>query len=299
MPTHWPVTSRAASEARKGTRRGAVLGGAEALALAQEAGQRLAALPQRLDVGREGGDGLGHRGGGDRHDRVDGDAGLGQLHRPGTGHRGDARLGGGVVGLPEVAALAGGRAHQDQAAALALLPHADGGGAGTGERTPEMGGDDGVEVVVGHLPQHAVAQDARVGDEHVEPAELADGAGDQAVGGLGGADGDGLGDGAGAGAPQRLGGPLGGFGVDVVDDDGGAGRGEGGGVRESEARPEPVTTATLPVRSRASGAEESSTKRFPSTGNGERRVHEAARARRHDGRGDLRKEAKTNHCCRQ
>lgn len=67
--------------------------------------------------------------------------------------------------------------------------------------------------------------------------EFVDGAGHQAVCGLGGADGDRFGDGAGARIPQGLGGPLGGFGIDVVDDDGGSGRGEGMGVRESEALP--------------------------------------------------------------
>lgn len=51
---------------------GTVLGSAESLALAQEVRQRRALLPL-LDVGREGGDRLGHRRGGDGDHGVDGD----------------------------------------------------------------------------------------------------------------------------------------------------------------------------------------------------------------------------------
>jgi hypothetical protein len=32
--------------------------------------------------------------------------------------------------------------------------------------------DNGVEVVIGHLPQHLVAQHSGVGHHHVQPAEL-------------------------------------------------------------------------------------------------------------------------------
>jgi hypothetical protein len=45
--------------------------------------------------------------------------------------------------------------------------------------------DDVVEVVVGHLPQHAVAQDAGVGAHHVQPAELRDRPVHQPLGRLG------------------------------------------------------------------------------------------------------------------
>jgi hypothetical protein len=48
--------------------------------------------------------------------------------------------------------------------------------------------DHRVEVLVGHLPQDPVPQDARVRDHHVQPAELLDRRGDQPLGDLGRAD---------------------------------------------------------------------------------------------------------------
>lgn len=126
-------------------------------------------------------------------------------------------------------------ADEDETAPLALLAHPDGGGSGTGEGGAEVGGDDGVEVVVGHLPQHPVTQDACVGDHDVETAEGVDRAGHEAVRGLGGADCDGLGDGPAARLDDRLGGPFGDLGVQIVDDDTGTGRCEGGGVGKAEA----------------------------------------------------------------
>ena len=62
---------------------------------------------------------------------------------------------------------------------VALLAHAGRRGAGAGERAAQVHVDHGVEVVVGHLPQHAVAQDAGVGDHDVEAAERVDGGCDQ------------------------------------------------------------------------------------------------------------------------
>ena len=59
------------------------------------------------------------------------------------------------------------------------------GGAGAGERAAQVDVDDGVEVVVGHLPQHLVAQDAGVGDQDVEPAELVHGPVDELLRRLG------------------------------------------------------------------------------------------------------------------
>ena len=146
--------ARRRREARK-TTSAATSSGCRALrpcAASRAAARRCAsALHER----REDGDRPGHLGRGDGDDGVDGDAGAGQLHRPGARHGDDAGLGGGVVGLAEVAALAGGRADQDQPAALALLAEADGGGAGAGERAAQVDADDVVEVLVGHLPQHA------------------------------------------------------------------------------------------------------------------------------------------------
>lgn len=98
-----------------------------------------------------------------------------------------------------------------------------------------MGGDDGVEVVVGHLPQHPVAQDSGVGDHDVQLTELRDGLADQALGGLCGAHGDDLGDGPATCLGDRLDGLPGDVRVDVVDDDARPGPGEGGGVGETES----------------------------------------------------------------
>src|SRR3954453_12921706 len=92
-----------------------------------------------------------------------------------------------AVGLAEVADLAGGGADADDASALALLAQADGGGAGAGEGAAQVGGGDGVELLVGHLPQGGVAQDAGVVDQHVEPAELPDGPVDECLRRLAGA----------------------------------------------------------------------------------------------------------------
>jgi hypothetical protein len=95
--------------------------------------------------------------------------------------------------------------------------------------------DDGVEVVVAHLPQHGVTKDSRVGDEGVEAPELVHRCGHELGSGLRGAhrcdDGDGP-------APGRLNGCHGiggGLGVDVVDDDGRALPGELLCVGEAEA----------------------------------------------------------------
>lgn len=98
-----------------------------------------------------------------------------------------------------------------------------------------MGGDHRVEVVVGHLPQHPVAQDARVGDQDVEPPELLDGPVHEAFGGLRRADRDHLGDGGAARLGDRLHGLLGHRLVDVVDDHGRAVGGQGVRVGEAEA----------------------------------------------------------------
>ena len=95
--------------------------------------------------------------------------------------------------------------------------------------------DDGVEVVVAHLPQHRVAQHAGVGDEDVEAAEGVDRRLHELLRGLGRAD---RGDDRDGPAALRLDGGDrlgGGGGVDVVDDDGCALSGELRGVGEAEA----------------------------------------------------------------
>ena len=75
----------------------------------------------------------------------------------------DAGLGRGVVRLAGRAQRRH-RRHADDAAAL-LLAHVDGGGADGVERALEVDGDDGVPLGLGHVEDHAVAQDAG----HVAP----------------------------------------------------------------------------------------------------------------------------------
>jgi len=213
---------------------GRVVGRPEAQLLA---GIRRQLLPggERVGVGLEEGHRLGHLRGRDGHHGVDGDPGPRQLQRPGADHADDARLGGGVVGLAEVADLPGGGADADDPPALALLAHPDRGGPGAGEGAAQVGGDDGVELLIGHLPHRGVAQDARVVDQDVEPAVLGDGAVDEGLGGLAAADGDDLGDGGAARGGDCVDGGGRDVGVDVVDHDRGAAAGQLAGVGEAEA----------------------------------------------------------------
>ena len=123
------------------------------------------------------------------------------------------------------------------APSVALRPEVHGRRADAGERAAQVDLDDGVEVVVGHLPQHPVAQHAGVGDHHVEPAELLDRPVDEPLGGLRGADRHDLGDGAAARGRDLVDDRGGGLVVHVVDDDGGAGVGQRRGVGAAEALP--------------------------------------------------------------
>ena len=124
----------------------------------------------------------GERAGGDR---VAGDAVAGTFHRDDGGERGDARLRGAVVGLAEVAEQTRRRRGADDVAgALGLAPVAHG-RAGGQEVAAEVDADHGVPVVLGHLGDRPVAEDARVVDQGVQAAELADGRGDERVGHVG------------------------------------------------------------------------------------------------------------------
>jgi hypothetical protein len=141
---------------------------------------------------------------------------------------------GGVVRLAEVAALPGGGGDEDQPPALALLAHPGGRRPGAAERAAQVDVDDGVEVVVGHLPQHPVAQHAGVGHQHVQPAELRHRRGHQALGHLRAADRSGRGHRPAACLPDRRGRLAGGSRVHVVDHHGRTGCGQRLGVREAE-----------------------------------------------------------------
>src|SRR4051812_3183254 len=76
--------------------------------------------------------------------------------------------------MTEVAPLTGGGADADDAAAPVLFAQVQHRFADGGERSSQMHADDGVEVVVAHLPQHRVAQHAGVGDQDVEASEVVD-----------------------------------------------------------------------------------------------------------------------------
>jgi hypothetical protein len=83
-------------------------------------------------------------------------------------------------------AAPGRRADHDHPAAVALLAEPQHGGTHAGARATQVHADDGVEVLVGHLPQHPVTQHARVGDHGVETAVLLDRADDERIRHLGG-----------------------------------------------------------------------------------------------------------------
>ena len=59
-------------------------------------------------------------------------------------------------------------------AAVALLSHEDGGGLDRREVALEVDGEDLVPLLLAHVEDHAVAQDAGVVDEDVDAAELVD-----------------------------------------------------------------------------------------------------------------------------
>ena len=130
---------------------------------------------------------LGHAGEGGGGDGVDGDAVAGQLLGGDDREAGDAGLGGAVVGLADVAVDARRRRRVDDAgvdlvAGLRPLAPVVGGEVRGAERALEVDLDDGVPLGLGHVDEHAVAQDAGVVDEHVEPAEGLDGGADQLLG---------------------------------------------------------------------------------------------------------------------
>src|ERR1035437_5447675 len=197
--------------------------------LADQVGQRLALL-RGVDHLRPAGDAGDHPGDRVGDDGVDGDLGAGQLHRPGARERGDPRLGAGVVCLPEVAALAGPRRDDHDPPATALLAHAHGSGTRAGEGAAHVRLDDRVEVLVGHLPEDLVAEDARVGAHDVDATEAVHRLLHESLRGLRPAHGYDLGDGLGAAVGQFLDGLLGDVGVDIVDDHGGPRLREGAGV---------------------------------------------------------------------
>ena len=121
-----------------------------------------------------GHDGLSHAGGGHGGDDVGDDVVLGALLGEGLGEADHGELGSRVVGLAEVAEQASGRGGVDDTAVL-LLAEVGPGGAGALVRAADVDLEDEVPVLVLHVLEADVAQDAGVVDEHVDAAEGLDG----------------------------------------------------------------------------------------------------------------------------
>src|SRR5205085_9750852 len=128
--------------------------------------------------------------------------------------------------------------NQHDAAALASSAHLPHGGTHARERATQMDVDDLIEIVVAHVPQHAVAQDASVSAENVEPAEALHRALHQALGNVGSAHCGDFGRGAATGGFDAVDCGLHRLRVDVVDDDRRTGQRQC--LRELEAEPAPT-----------------------------------------------------------
>ena len=125
-------------------------------------------------------DGPGQPGSGCRGDRVDPDPVPDELLLRDHGEGGDTALGGAVVALPDIAEQSRRRGRVDdrgvhRPAGLRLLAPVLGGGTGGEEVPSQVHPHDGVPLLVGHVDQHAVAEDAGVVHEHVQVAEGVDG----------------------------------------------------------------------------------------------------------------------------
>src|SRR5207237_3761031 len=103
----------------------------------------------------------------------------------------DRRLGGAVVrlaGIPEEAAA---RAEGDDPP-VATLAHVGARVPDAVEGALQMDGDDRVPLLLAHVEDHPVAEDAGAGDERVEPAPFLERRADDAAGAVPGRDGVGI-----------------------------------------------------------------------------------------------------------
>ena len=130
---------------------------------------------------------LGHARARVRRETVDGDAVALQLLRDDEREAGDAGLRRAVVRLADVAEDARRARRVDDAALhlvarLRALAPVRGGVARGGEVALQVHGDHVVPLRLGHVHDHPVAEDPRVVDEDVEPAEVVDRLLDQALG---------------------------------------------------------------------------------------------------------------------
>ena len=125
-------------------------------------------------------DSLGHAASGDGSNDVADNVVLETLLGQGLGEANQGQLGGGVVGLAKVSEQAGGGGGVDDTAIL-LLPEVGPGGAGALVGALDVDLVDEVPVLVGHVLEADVAQDACVVEEDVDAAESRDGGLDDAL----------------------------------------------------------------------------------------------------------------------
>src|SRR6266550_5580578 len=111
-----------------------------------------------------------HPGPRDGTDRVHRDAVLAEVAGSDLGEAADRGLGGAVVRLAGIPEQPRSRAERDDAAP-ALLAHVSARVADAGERALQVHGEDGIPLLLAHVEDHAVAQDAGTGDEDVDAAE--------------------------------------------------------------------------------------------------------------------------------
>ena len=146
-------------------------------------------------LGRDGAD---HSAPGERRDAIGAHVETGHVERDRFRQADDAQLGGGVIGLAEIADQPRGRGEMHVAAAL-LLAKVLGSGARHVEASHQMHVDHHLPVDMRHAMEDAVAQDAGVVDDAIDAAELLDRGLDHTFGA--GRIGDAVG--AGDGAPAR------------------------------------------------------------------------------------------------
>ena len=140
-------------------------------------------LHARLLVRRFRGNGADHAAPRERRDAIRGHLVFGHVQRHRLGQRGDAELRRGVIGLAEIADQARGRGHVDVTAGILALEIGRR-GARDVERAVQMHVDHRLPFLDRHVEEEAVAQDAGVIHDHVDPAEGINRGLDDAVGGL-------------------------------------------------------------------------------------------------------------------
>jgi len=127
-----------------------------------------------------GGDVSCHPAPGEGADAVGTDVVAGHVERDRLGQCHDPELGGGIVGLPDIAHQARGTGHVDIGPRF-LLPEQRRRGAADEKRAVEMDVQHREPLLRLHLVEHRVPQDAGIVDHDVELAEAVDGGADDAL----------------------------------------------------------------------------------------------------------------------